>query len=274
MERAPGRAAEIGATALQVFSKPPQRWAEIEISHQAAMEFRRARSDAGIGTAASHDSYLINLATADPKLRERSVRAFRGELERCEKLGLDYLVTHPGHATSGDRETALCQNAELIARTLLAVPGTVTVLIETTAGGGSALGSRFEELAVLIDRLPKDVRGRVGVCLDTAHVFAAGYDLRGDYAGVMAEFDRVVGLERLGLIHCNDSVGALGSRRDRHADIGDGELGEETFAALMRDSRLRRVPRILETPKGDDPVAADLRNLAALRRLARRSAGL
>ncbi len=187
---------------------------------------------------------------------------------RCEKLGLDFLVTHPGHATGRERQAALQQNAELIGRTLRAVPGAVQVLIETTAGGGSALGFRFEEVAALIDGLPKEVRGRAGVCLDTAHVFAAGYDLRGDYGAVMSEFDRIIGLDRLGLIHCNDSVSGLGSRRDRHANIGEGELGEEAFAALMSDSRLRDVPRVLETPKGNDAVAADRRNLATLRRLA------
>lgn len=268
VELAPGRAAEIGASALQLFTKPPQRWAESEITDEVADEFRRERSAAAIHVAASHDSYLINLATADGRLRERSARAFRAELERCERLGLDFLVTHPGHATGGDREAALRQNTELIGQTLQASPGAVRVLIETTAGGGSALGFRFEEIAALIDGLPKDVRGRAGVCLDTAHVFAAGYDLRGDYSGVMNEFDRLIGLDRLRLIHCNDSVGELGSRRDRHADIGDGELGEATFRALMSDVRLQNVPRVLETPKGEDAVVADRRNLATLRRLA------
>ncbi len=121
---------------------------------------------------------------------------------------------------------------------------------------------------MLIDRLPAEAARRVGVCFDTAHVFAAGYDLKGDYGAVMAEFDRVIGRERLGLIHCNDSVGELNSRRDRHANIGEGQLGEQTFAALMTDQRLEEVARVLETPKGDDAVAADRRNLAILRRLA------
>ena len=268
MERAPGRAAEIGATALQLFTKPPQRWAETEIGDEAAARFRRERAAASIEVAAAHDSYLINLATAEKRLLERSTRAFRAELKRCEKLGLDFLVTHPGHATHGDREAALRQNSAMIGQTLQAVPGDVRVLIETTAGGGSALGFRFEEISALIEALPREVRGRAGVCLDTAHVFAAGYDLRREYEAVMAEFDRVIGLERLHLIHCNDSVGELGSRRDRHAAIGEGALGEEAFAALMSDPRLKGVPRVLETPKGRDAVLADRRNLAILRRLA------
>jgi deoxyribonuclease-4 len=205
--------------------------------------------------AASHDSYLINLATPDRPLRDKSVRAFRAELERCERLGLELLVTHPGNATAGRQ---VVQD----------VPGRTRVLLETTAGSGSSLGCRFEEIAALIDGQPPEVRERLGVCFDTAHVFAAGYDLRGDYDAVVESFDKVIGLDRLELIHCNDSLGALGSRRDRHADIGDGELGEGVFRDLMQDPRLRSVPRVLETPKGEDPVAADRRNLATLRRLA------
>ncbi len=232
------------------------------------LEFGRARREAGIVVAASHDSYLINLATPDRLLRDKSVRAFRAELERCERLGLEFLVTHPGNATAGNRETALRQNAELIGQVLQDVPGRTRVLIETTAGSGSSLGCRFEEIAALIDGQPPEVRERLGVCFDTAHVFAAGYDLRGDYDAVVESFDEVIGLGRLELIHCNDSLGALGSRRDRHADIGDGELGEGVFRDLMQDPRLRTVPRVLETPKGGDPIGADRRNLATLRRLA------
>ncbi len=218
--------------------------------------------------AASHDSYLINLATPDRLLRDKSVRAFRAELERCELLGLEFLVTHPGNATAGSRDSALRQNAELIGQVVWDVPGRTRVLLETTAGTGSSLGCRFEEIAALIDGQPAEVRARLGVCFDTAHVFAAGYDLRGDYDAVVERFDEVIGLGRLELIHCNDSLGALGSRRDRHADIGAGELGEGAFRHLMQDPRLRSVPRVLETPKGEDPVAADRRNLATLRRLA------
>ncbi|MEE8446912.1 MAG: deoxyribonuclease IV [Gemmatimonadota bacterium] len=265
---APARAREIGATAMQIFTKGPQRWAERCISGEEAARFRRARAEAGVGVAGSHDSYLINLATSDPELLAKSVRAFRAEMDRCDRLGLDFLVTHPGNATAGNREAGLRQNAELIAEALDERPGVVRVLIETTAGAGSALGCRFEEIAAMIDRVPAEHRARLGVCLDTAHVFAAGYDLRGDYEGVLETFDEVLGLDTLGLIHCNDSLGTLGSRRDRHADIGAGELGVVPFRALMSDPRLREVPRVIETPKGGDPIAADRRNLQTLRRLA------
>ncbi len=254
---------------MQIFTKGPQRWAERRISGEEASRFRRARAEAGVGIAGAHDSYLINLATSDPELLAKSIRAFRAEMDRCDRLGLDFLVTHPGNATAGSREAGLRQNAELIAEALDERPGDVRVLIETTAGAGSALGCRFEEIAAMIDRVPAEHRARLGVCLDTAHVFAAGYDLRGDYEGVFETFDDVLGLETLGLIHCNDSLGTLGSRRDRHADIGAGELGAAPFRALMSDPRLREVPRVIETPKGGDPIAADRRNLQTLRRLAR-----
>lgn len=184
-------------------------------------------------------------------------------------MGLDFLVTHPGNATGGNRRAALRQNAELIGQVLETVPGSTRVLVETTAGTGSSLGFRFEEIAALIDDQPPEVRERLGVCFDTAHVFAAGYDLRGEYDAVIERFAEVIGLGRLQLIHCNDSLGGLGSRRDRHADIGAGELGEGVFRDLMQDPRLHAVPRVLETPKGEDAEAADRGNLATLRRLAR-----
>lgn len=269
LQRAPARAEGLGADALQLFTKSPQQWAERVLTAEVAREFRRARREAGIVVTASHDSYLINLASPNRRLREKSLKAFRAELERSELLGLEFLITHPGNATAGSREAALRQNAELIGQALDEVSGRTRVLIETTAGSGSSLGCRFEEIAALIDGQPPEVRERLGVCLDTAHVFAAGYDLRRDYDAVVRHFDEVIGLGRLGLIHCNDSLGALGSRRDRHAGIGDGELGEGPFRDLMRDPRLRSIPRVLETPKGEDPVAADRRNLATLRRLAR-----
>src|SRR5690606_26449735 len=161
---------------------------------------------------------LINLATEDPLLHERSCAAFAGELTRCAALGLEFLVSHPGSATSGDRSAALERNALAIRRALETVPGDVAVLLETTPGAGSCLGARFDELAELLHLI--DVPERTGVCLDTCHVWAAGYDLRDDYGGVMAELDATVGLARVRLFHLNDSVGALGSRRDRHAGIG------------------------------------------------------
>lgn len=269
LSRAVERGEAIEATALQVFTKQPQRWAEPDLGDDDVAEFRRAVRGSELRVTAAHDSYLINLATEKPDLLEKSRAAFRAELERCMRLGIDFLVTHPGNATGGDREAALRQNARVVAEVLGEVPGRTRVLLETTAGSGTALGWRFEELAELLDGIPAELRPRTGVCLDTAHVFAAGYDLRDDFDGVVEAFDRSVGLEHLHLLHLNDSRAPLGSRVDRHHHIGRGELGEEGFRPVMGDPRLRDVPRVLETPKDDDAAASDRRNLETLRRLAR-----
>ncbi|HKK27695.1 MAG TPA: deoxyribonuclease IV [Gemmatimonadota bacterium] len=268
LHRAVERAAEIDATALQIFTGQPQRWAEPELDDEDVRLFREALAGSPIEATAAHDSYLINLASHREDLVRKSRAAFGAELGRCVRLGLDHLVTHPGNATGGDREEALRQNARALGEALAENPGATTVLVETTAGSGTALGWRFEELAALLDAVPSPERDRVGVCLDTAHVFAAGYDLSDDYDAVIEAFDRAVGLDRLGLIHVNDSRAELGSRVDRHAHLGEGAIGERGFARLMRDERLSRVPRVLETPKEDDPAASDRRNLDFLRRMA------
>ena len=264
VEHAPARAAALGSGVLQLFTKQPSRWAEPLLSPAAIDTFRAERERCAITCAAAHDAYLINLASPDPGLFERSLGAFRAELERCVQLGLDYLVSHPGSATDGDRGRGLERNALAVRRALEEVPGSVSVLLETTPGAGSCLGGDFAELAELIRRI--DIDDRVGVCVDTCHVWVAGYDLRGDYEGVIAQLDDAVGLRRVRLLHLNDSVGPRGSRRDRHAHIGQGTLGDAPFRALLGDSRLVRVPKLIETPKDPDVLAADRANLARLRR--------
>ncbi len=271
VQNAPARAAEIGSRVLQLFTKQPSRWAEPRIDDDAVHAFAAARQAHGIGAMAAHDAYLINLASPDEILRARSFAAFREELRRCAVLGIPYLVSHPGSATDGDRASASDRNADELTRALESAGDTTIVLLETTAGCGSALGARFEELAALRARVGAGVRGRVGFCVDTCHVWAAGYDLRDDYASVTAALDDLLGREHVRLFHLNDSVGGLGSRRDRHAHIGAGALGERAFAALVRDDRYASVPKLLETPKDGDAVAADRRNLALLRAL--RAAG-
>ena len=265
VEHAPARAAALRTRVLQLFTKQPGRWTEPAVTTASLDAFEAARETHGIGMAAAHAAYLINLATEDGVLYERSFTAFTGELARCAAYGLEYLVCHPGSATSGSRAAALDRNAAAIRRALEQTPGEVAVLLETTAGAGSCLGARFEELAELLHRI--DVPERTGVCLDTCHVWAAGYDLQADYAAVIDRLDATVGAARVRLFHLNDSVGALGSRRDRHAGIGDGCLGLEPFRALLGDPRFHGVPKLLETPKGGDPLRADRRNLARLRRL-------
>lgn len=263
--RAPERATALEAVALQIFTKQPNRWAERPCDDVTAGEFRAERARHGIAMAASHDSYLINLASADAVLFERSYASFVMELRRCDALGLEYLVTHPGNATDGDMASGLARNAAAIERALEETGGATMVLLEGTAGSGRALGSSFEELARFRAEVSRANRPRVGVCLDTCHLWAAGYDLVSDFDGVLARFADVVGLEWLRLFHVNDSVFGRGSRRDRHAHIALGTLGELPFRRLVTDERLRAIPKVLETPKGDDPVAADRANLARLR---------
>lgn len=265
MRNAPGRGAEIGATAIQIFTKQPNRWADPPLKEDDVALFREGLAEAGIGFTVAHDSYLINLATADPVLRERSLDSFRAELLRSRALGLDAVVTHPGNATDGDLRRGIEQNAALIQRALEEVEAPTFVLLETTAGAGSVIGSRFEELAALREHIAPPWRDRVGVCLDTCHAFSAGYDLREGYDAVFEEFDRVIGLAHLRLFHLNDSQKPFASKRDRHAGIAEGTLGEEPFRRIMNDPRFAGVPKVLETPKGDDAVAADLGNLGKLR---------
>ncbi len=266
IDLAPARGAEIGANAIQIFTKQVQRWAESRITEETARAFREARAKHGIQIAGSHDSYLINLASPDDALRMRSFESFCRELERCESLQLDFLVTHPGNATDGDRAAGLKRNAEAIRRALDQIDCRTPVLIEATAGQGTALGWRFEELAELLELAGPSHDERLGLCIDTAHIFAAGYDIVGNYDAAMEELERAVGLERVRLFHINDSKTALGSRVDRHEGIADGTLGDRPFRRVMRDERFAGVPKVIETPKGKDPIRADRRNLRRLRR--------
>ncbi|HEY0673389.1 MAG TPA: deoxyribonuclease IV [Longimicrobiales bacterium] len=269
VQNAPERARLVDSVVLQLFSKMASRWAEPEITEATAAAFRQSCADHGIVFTAAHDSYLINLATADPVLFERSFHSFVGELKRSALLGLDAVVTHPGNATDGNFARAVRANAEAVQRALDIVPGETMVLFETTAGAGTALGASFEQLAELLHIIDATHAERMGVCVDTCHIWAAGYDLRDQYVQVMQQLDEIIGLKRVRLFHLNDSAGGLASRRDRHAHIGDGFLGGSAFARLLQDSRLMSVPKVIETPKDEDVVAADRRNLARLRELRR-----
>lgn len=267
VEHAPARAAAIDAAVLQLFTKQPSRWAEPKIDQETAEAFREARRAHEISVAGAHDSYLINLSSPEKRLWRMSQRSFEAELRRCAVLGLDFLVTHPGNATDGDIEAGIERNARGVTESLEAVEGPTRVLLELTAGSGTSVGGSFESLRAILDLIPEEQRSRVGVCFDTCHAYSAGYDLVDDYDGVWKRFDDVIGIERLGLVHLNDSKHPLGSHKDRHETIGEGTLGTAPFERLMRDDRLREVPKVLETPKGDDPVAADRANLELLRKL-------
>lgn len=264
MPEAALRAREIGASASQVFTKQANRWAEREIEPADAEAYRLAFDGTDVRWQCAHDSYLINLASPDPALRARSLESFCAELRRCHALGLDALVSHPGNYMD-ERAAGLARNADAIIEALEAEVGSTRLLMELTAGQGTVLGGTFEEMAALLALLPSHVQGRVGVCLDTAHIWAAGYDLCADYDGVWARFADTIGFERLGCLHLNDSKAALGSHLDRHELIGEGTIGAEPFRRIMTDPRLHHVPRIIETPKGDAPAATDARMLSLLR---------
>ena len=265
VDKAPARAHKIGAVVLQLFTKQPNRWAEPKIDDETATMFRDERSAFEISVAGAHDSYLINLSSPDSRLWRMSQRSFEAELRRCELLGLDFLVTHPGNATDREHDAGLERNAQGVTEALESVEGSTRVLLELTAGSGTSVGGTFEDLQAITEMIPDAHRDRVGVCFDTCHAFSAGYNLVDEYEKVWSSFDQIIGIDRLGLIHVNDSQHPFGSHKDRHETIGEGTLGTEPFRRLMMDKRLAHVPKVLETPKGDDGVLADRTNLGLLR---------
>jgi deoxyribonuclease-4 len=269
--RALERGSEIGCTAVQLFTKNANQWAGKAISPEDVSLFGGALDKAGYvaDDLIAHDSYLINLATPDDALWEKSVTAFGHELDRCAMLGVPALVTHAGAHMGSGEEAGLERIATGIDRALAERPGQdVTVLLETTAGQGTCLGYAFEHLRDVISGVREENRARVAVCWDTCHIFAAGIDFTDEYKyeRMVESFDRIVGLERLRAIHMNDSQKGLGSRVDRHAHIGKGMLGVEPFRFIMNDPRLAPLPKVLETPKEAD-MADDKVNLALLRSL-------
>lgn len=262
-----GHGERAGCDTIQIFSKNQQQWRGKPLTDQDIAQFKAEQQRTGFGPIVVHDSYLINLASPNEELWEKSIAAFGDELERCSALGIPYLVTHPGAHTGSGEEAGLRREAEALNRLFDAgVGGDVTVLLETTAGQGTCLGYRFEHLTRLIELTHH--QERLGVCVDTCHILAAGYDIRTPEAcaATFAEFDRVVGIERIKVFHLNDSQKDLGSRVDRHTHIGEGCIGSEGFRAIVNDPRFANLPMILETPKSDD-LKEDIENLARLREL-------
>jgi deoxyribonuclease-4 len=267
IDRAVPTAHAVGCEALQVFVKSSNQWRATPFRDGETRRFRENLDATGIGPVVAHDSYLINLCSPDEALWRKSRDAFLVELDRCEALGIGFLVTHPGAHTGAGEAAGLARLARALDEIHALRPHQeVMVLLETTAGQGSSLGHRFEQLAAVRRQVAQP--RRVGVCLDTCHVFAAGYDLRtpAAYRETMERFDETIGLEALRAIHLNDSKRELGSRVDRHEQIGAGRVGIKAFDLLLNDARLRDVPMILETPKGPD-YAEDRVNLARLRSL-------
>ena len=268
VEKAPVRGKAIGATAIQVFTKTPSQWREPAIGKESFSTFRREFERCRLSSIVAHDSYLINLASPDRALSARSEASFVEELRRCEAFGILHLVSHPGNYID-DRDAGLARNAVAYTRCLRKVPGSVVILLETTARCGTALGSSFEELALLRSLIGDDVRHRIAFCADTCHLYSAGYDLVNDYDGIWRRWDEILGLANLRCLHLNDSKTPFASCRDRHELIAEGSLGPKPFRRIMTDPRLAQVPKILETPKGDDQVTTDRKMLRRLRHYAR-----
>lgn len=263
-QEAPVRAAEIGATAIQMFTKMANRWAERAVDAAEATAFKAALAKTDVVVTVVHDSYLINLASPDPVLRRRSIESFVAELERCNALGITYLVSHPGNFMD-ERAAGIQRNADAITEALERVKGKTLLCMETTAGAGTVIGSTFEELAQLLELVAAPQRRRMGICLDTCHAYSAGYDLVRDFDGVWAHFDDVLGAARLRVLHLNDSKMPFDSRRDRHELIGEGTLGPGPFRRIMTGDRFFGVAKVLETPKLDDATKTDRTMLARLR---------
>ncbi len=261
---APPRGVDIGATAIQLFTKQANQWKERLFDVAEVAAFREALAATPAAFTNAHDSYLINLASPNPVLRAKSIDSFECEMRRSNALGLDAVVSHPGNFMD-DRASGIARNADAVTEVLERVAGPTRLLMELTAGQGTVIGSTFEEMAGLLARLPAALQSRVGVCLDTAHVFAAGYDLVNDFDGVLARFADVLGLHRLGLLHLNDSKAPFGSKKDRHELIGAGFIGDGAFRRIMTEPLLAAIPKSLETPKGDDMVSNDRAMLRKLR---------
>ncbi len=266
-------ATTIRASAIQIFTRNQRTWQHAPLTDDEVAAFRAARTEAGVRVVLSHASYLINLAATDRTVARRSVAAFAEELRRCRRLGVDAVVVHPGaHLGRGDTAgiRTIARNLDR-AVSLADGTGDVVIALETTAGQGSSIGHRFEHLRDILAAVNHD-DARYGVCVDTCHVFAAGYDLRtpAAYDATWRAFDRTVGRRTLTALHLNDSLRPLGSRRDRHAELGDGEIGFRAFARMARDTRFAECAGVLETPGG---LPVWKRDIARLARAARRRAG-
>lgn len=267
VERSLERGQEVGCDTIQIFVKSPNRWVSKPLADENVDAFKESVVKTGIWPVFAHALYLINLATPDDALWQKSLDALTDDLERCESLGLPGLVIHPGSHMGSGEEAGIVRIVAALDKVHERLPGyAVQVWLEVTAGQGAHLGYRFDQLRIMIERVKAPER--LGICFDTAHAFAAGYELRtrGGYEATWADFGEVLGLNRLKAIHLNDSKKELGSRVDRHEHIGEGLLGLEPFRFLLNDVRFRGIPMTLETDKGPDLVE-DRENLEVLRSL-------
>jgi len=268
--RAVDRAVAAGCGVLQIFTRNSNQWKGKPVGEADVALFKEKFASSGLHEVVSHDIYLINLAAAPGDVRDKSLAAFQDELETCARLGIRKIIMHPGSHLTDTPEAGLGRVIEAFDHLFAAVPQFEgRVLLETTAGQGTNLGRTFEELRAIIDG--SHYPDRFGVCFDTCHTFAAGYDTATEqgYQSTMADFDRIIGLKRLECFHFNDSKKGLGSRVDRHEHIGQGTLGLNPFRFILNDARFATIPKILETPKGDNEEM-DAVNLGVLRGLVER----
>ena len=246
------RALSIGATTMQIFTKSSRSWVAKKLTDQNCEDFKTAVKSSGLSHLVAHASYLINIGTHDGETERKAVDALTDELMRCEQLGIPYLVLHPGSHVGEGIEKGIKQIAKHLDAILQKIDGKTIIALETMAGQGTNLGSTFEEIKTIIDLCEE--KKRIGVCLDTCHIFSAGYDISttDGYKKVMKSFDEIIGLKKLKVVHINDSKTAFNSHKDRHEELGKGSIPLETFKLIMHDKNLENIPKILETPTDDE----------------------
>jgi deoxyribonuclease-4 len=277
VENAPLRGKKAGCQVIQIFTKNNNRWNSRQLTDKDINSFKKNSFDTGVIPSASHTAYLINLASPNTEIYKKSLEAFYDEMERAERLGLPYLIFHPGaHLGSGEDAglKKIADSINILLKKPVPFPETgadgfkLMLLLETTAGQGSHLGYKFEHLSEIIEMV--DEKEKMGVCLDTCHIFAAGYDISSEYGykKTFEDFNKIIGIDRLKAFHINDSKKGLGSRVDRHEHIGKGKIGLTAFKLLLNDAQFKNIPMIIETPKGKT-MREDRRNLSVLKGLIR-----
>lgn len=265
LDKAIERGTQVGCTTLQMFTKSNRQWQAKAITSEEIEKFKQAVAASGINPIVAHASYLINLASPEVATRKKSITALKKELETCEQLNIPYLVLHPGSHVNQTTKEGIALINQGLNDVLKEAPGTTMITLETMAGQGSSVGSTFEELAEIYQL--SEYKKRLGFCLDTCHIFAAGYNFSNqkEYEALWSKFDKILGLKNLKVIHLNDSKKELGCRVDRHEGIGKGKIGKEGFSLLCNDRRFFDIPKILETPK--TTLDEDIYNIKAVKEL-------
>jgi deoxyribonuclease IV len=265
LHKAIERGIEVGCTTLQLFTKSNRQWHSKSLEKEAIELFKKTVQASSINPIVAHASYLINLASPNAATRKKSITALKKELDACDQLNIPYLVLHPGSHVNQTRERGLELINEGLNQAFKEAPGETIIALETMAGQGSSLGSSFQELATIYEK--SDYKEQLGICVDTCHIFSAGYDFteKKAYEAMWSEFDKIIGLKHLKVIHINDSKKELGSYVDRHETIGNGKIGKQAFALLFNDARFFNIPKILETPKAT--IADDIYNIGVIKSL-------